>query len=98
MFAWQIKYNKIPAIVILDCYDSIPNLRAGKIDEVALASYFHDVKMWKEFRKKYGEAEDKDGQVKLIERWKEYIQLRNDEDFVPHSKSKNKYLDFFDIC
>lgn len=95
MFGWQIKYNKIDAIVILDCLDAIPHLKPGKIDEGSFASYLQDIRMWKAFRLNYERSETKKEKIELIERWKKYIQLRNDEDFVSHGKSKNDYSIYF---
>ncbi|MDB5032240.1 hypothetical protein [Mucilaginibacter sp.] len=89
---FEVKYNRINAIVILDAFDRIPMVKDGKGDAGAMVSFMSDIKTFKEFRNAYNLADDKEEQLKHISNWNKYIQLRESEDFIPHFDSNNKLL------
>ncbi|MCW3111343.1 MAG: hypothetical protein JWQ09_5849 [Segetibacter sp.] len=89
---FDIKYNNIKAVVYLDAFDRIPIVRDGKGDAAAMASFIGDIKMFRAFRHAYNLAEDKAECLTLISNWNTYINLRNEEDFIPLFDSKNKLL------
>lgn len=88
----DVKYHKTFAEVFLQALDSIPLVREGKGDIDALSSFSYDMKTFKRFRHKYTFAENKVERMNLIKTWNHFIQLRNTEDFIPHSSSKHKNL------
>lgn len=80
---------------LLTAYLDIPLVRDGKGDSSAVLSYRKDCEMYRKLLNTYFFDETKG--AKLLKDWKEFIAMRNEEDFCTHSESKNyaKYLSMF---
>jgi hypothetical protein len=88
----MIQWNKIDDHVLIKALDDIPFVRDGKGDIDALMSFHSDVRTHREFMRAYNLADWKSEKIDLINKWNNFIQLRNQEDFITHFDSKNKLL------
>lgn len=94
----MIYWNKNDDHVLIKALDEIPLLRDGKGDIDALISFHADIKMHRIFMRSYNLADWKAEKIDLVNKWNNFTGLRNQEDFIPHSDSKNKsfYMYLFD--
>lgn len=88
----KLEYSKNMFRVFMEAFDTIPAIRDGKGDMNAITSFSQDLKMFRKFRRKYSFSESSSEAKDIIDKWNKYIQLRNDEDFIPFDMSKNRQL------
>ena len=75
---------------LLNAISDIPLVKSGKGGIGELQSFHADIAMWTKMRNHVYVYPDKLNES--IEKWKDFIRKRNDEDFIPHSKSKHYLL------
>lgn len=79
---------------LLNALCDIPLIRDGKSGISELQSFHSDVKMLHKMKNMINLFPENN---KLyLKEWKKYIKLRNDENFIPYSESKNNYNSFFE--
>jgi len=88
----MIQWNKNDDHVLIIALDEIPLVRDGKGDIDAMVSFHSDFKIHRQFIRAYKNADWKAEKIDLINKWNQFIRLRNQEDFIPHFDSKNKLI------
>lgn len=88
----MVKWNKNDDFVLIQALDEIPFIRDGKSDINALISFHSDIKSHRKFMRRYRLCDWKAEKIDLINKWNNFTQLRNQEDFIPHFDSENKLL------
>lgn len=85
-----IQFNKNPFLVLDTALESIPSIRSGKSDVMALVSFSEDIAMFRRFRRAYLRSyDDLTERKRLLGVWNKVIALRDAEDYVPHFESQN---------
>ncbi len=74
---------------IINALKSIPNLREGRINFPVLASYYHDIVIYKRFVLAVESANRRKQIESLSKEWDSFIQMRDLEDYPMHHESSN---------